>query len=120
MDSHVAILHGEAVHSRSQVYARVTTFENAPDGIDEGVGIFREHVLPWLRDSTGFRGSLVLLDRERARTTVMTFWASEELARSDEASGARVRDRVAAAVAARMTSVEVYEVAALERLALAE
>ncbi len=102
------------------MYARVTTFENAPDGMDDGVRIFREDVLPWLSDATGFRGSLVLLDRERARTIVMTFWVSEEVARSDEASGARVRDRVADVVAARMASVEIYEVAALERLALAE
>ena len=102
------------------MFARVTTFENQPGRIEDGVRIFREHVLPWLADATGFRGSVVLLDREASRTIVMTFWATEEAARDEEASGARVRDEVAAAVDAEIRSAEIYEVAVAESLALGE
>ena len=47
------------------MFARVTTFQGSPDRIEEGLRIFRENVIPWLRDATGFRGWLVLLDREQ-------------------------------------------------------
>ncbi len=102
------------------MFARVTSFENRPDRIDEAVRIFREDVLPWLSDATGFRGSVVLLDREQARTIVMTFWATEDAARDDEAAGARVRDEVTAAVEARIRSAGIYELALVESLALGD
>lgn len=100
------------------MYARVTTFHGSPERIEEGVRIFREQVIPWLRDATGFRGWVVLLDREEGRSLGITFWATEEAARDTEASGAVLRDKVAASIGIPMQSLDVYEVAVVDSLAL--
>ncbi len=96
----------------------MTTFQGAPERIEEAVRIYREQVLPWLQDATGFRGWVVLLDRENARSIGITFWATEEAARDSDASGAVLRDKVAASAGTPMQSLDVYEVAVAESLSL--
>ena len=56
--------------------ARVSTFKGTPEQLEEGVRIFTENVLPWLRDATGFRGWIALIDRpnDRAITCVGSHW----------------------------------------------
>jgi hypothetical protein len=100
------------------VYARVTTFQGSPERIEEAVRIFREQVIPWLRDATGFRGWVVLLDREEGRSLGLTFWATEEAARDTDASGGVLRDKVAASMGTPMQTLDVYEVTVVESLAL--
>ncbi len=100
------------------MFARVTTFRGSPERIEEGARIFREQVIPWLRDATGFRGWIVLLDREKGRSMGITFWATEEAAADSAASGGLLRDTVAASVEATMESLDLYEVAVVESLAL--
>jgi hypothetical protein len=100
------------------MHARVTTFEGPPERIEEGVRLFREEVIPWLRDATGFRGWLVLLDRESGKSLGITFWASKETMTDSAASGATLRDEIAAELETPMTSLAYYEVAVAELLAL--
>ncbi|MDQ3867489.1 MAG: antibiotic biosynthesis monooxygenase [Actinomycetota bacterium] len=102
------------------VYARVTTFSGPPDRLEEGLRLFRENVMPWMRDVTGFRGFLALVDREHGRSLGITFWASEEAALDPEASGGGLRDEITESIGATLHSLEVYEVAGVEALALAE
>lgn len=100
------------------MHVRVTTFEGPLDGIEEGIRIYREEVIPWLRDSTGFRGWMVLLDRSQERALGLTFWSSEATMNDNAASGASLRDELAASVGTVMKSLEHYEVAAVESLSL--
>ena len=100
--------------------ARVTRFRGPPDRMEEGVRLFREQVIPWLQDSTGFRGWVVLVDRENEKAMGITFWATEEAAAANEAIGGALRDEVAASVGAMMESLELYEVAVVESLSLDE
>ena len=101
------------------MFARVTTFEGSPERIEDGVRLFRENVIPWLRESTGFRGWIVLLDRAAGKSVGLTFWATEE-AMDSEHSGGRLRDEVVASIGATMRTLERYEVAVVESLALEE
>jgi hypothetical protein len=100
------------------VYARVTTFEGDPQRIEEGIRLFRDEVIPWLRDSTGFRGWIVLLDRGNRRARGISFWETEEAMQADEKSGGALRDEVAENLELPMTDLEFYEVAAIEALTL--
>jgi hypothetical protein len=102
------------------MFARVTTFRGAPDRIEEGVRVYREQVIPWLRDATGFRGWVVLLDREQEKAMGITFWVSEQAAADGEASGGVLRDEVASSVGALMESLALYEVAAVSGISLPE
>ena len=50
------------------MYARVTTFQGSPAGIDEGVRTAREQVIPAASRIAGFRGMLAFADRTTGKT----------------------------------------------------
>ena len=102
------------------MFARLGTFEGSPEGIEEGVRIYREEVIPWLQDAKGFRGWIVLRDPSGTKSTSITFWADEETMRDDAAGGGALRDEVVASLGISMTSIEFLEVSVLESLALDE
>jgi hypothetical protein len=86
--------------------------------MEEGARIFREQVVPWLRDSTGFRGLIVMVDREHDRAMGISLWTTKETATDAYTSGATLRDEVAASVGTTMTGEEFYEVVTAQALAL--
>jgi heme-degrading monooxygenase HmoA len=96
---------------------RVTTFEGAPEQIEEGIRLFTETTLPWLRDSTGFRGWLALHDRRHERAIGITFWTTMEAADAGAASGGPLRDEIAENVGAVMTRFELYDVVYVDGIA---
>jgi hypothetical protein len=102
------------------VFARVTTFEGPDEAIDGGLELFRQEVLPWLSEATGFRGWVVLRDRAAEKAMGITFWLTEEAMQDEDASGATLRDEVAARFGATMKSLEFYEVALAEGISLDE
>jgi heme-degrading monooxygenase HmoA len=74
------------------MYARVTTLETTPEQHDAGVRTVMDEYVPWVRDSTGFRGIVGLYDVENAHSIVITLWDDAE---SREAS-ADAADRLSA------------------------
>jgi hypothetical protein len=58
------------------VFARVHTLETTPEGHDRGLELLRE-ILPWLRESTGFRGVIRLAAPDRSKSMTITLWANE-------------------------------------------
>ena len=84
----------------------------------EGVRIYREQVVPWLRDSTGFRGVIILVDHENHRGLGISFWSTMEAATDAFGSGATLRDEVAASVGTTVTGEELLEVVTAEALTL--
>ena len=69
-----------------------------------------EQLLPWARESTGYRGLIALHDREQGKTLVVTLWADEEsFARSAEA-GERLSAAAANASGATRRALENFEV----------
>jgi hypothetical protein len=99
------------------VIGRVSTFRGSPEQLEEGFRIYREQVSPWLRDATGFRGWLGLLDREGGKAVAISFWATRENAESVGA-GAAIRDEVAATVGTPLESAELFEVYLTDALEL--
>jgi hypothetical protein len=102
------------------VLARFTSFEGPPESIAEGYRTFRDDLVDWFRDATGFRGWLALLDVPGGRSIGITLWASEEALADEAASGAGLRNEVAAGLQTKVTSVERYEVVMVEALPPAE
>jgi hypothetical protein len=96
------------------VFARVTSYEGTAAGFDEGVRIYAEQVVPWLKETTGFRGVLILLDREAGKALGVTLWNSEEDERASYETVSRFRGTVAETVGSTPGPVEGYEVALLD------
>jgi heme-degrading monooxygenase HmoA len=108
---------GRAVEGPGQevpAVARFTTFDGPPASIEEGLRTFREDLVDWFREATGFRGWLALLDVPRGRSIGVTFWASDEALEDESASGATLRDEIAAGLDTEVTSVERYEVVMID------
>ena len=69
-----------------------------------------EQLLPWARESTGYRGLIGLLDRENGKSLVITLWADEETFERSSAAGDRLSAAAAEASGATRRALESYEV----------
>ena len=92
------------------MFARLHTLETTPEQHDAGLEIVREQLLPWLRESTGFRGLIRLARRDGRRTLVITLWADEESLHASAEAGDQLSALTAAAVDVKRLGLEDYEV----------
>jgi hypothetical protein len=92
------------------VYARLHTLETTPEQYQSGLEIIRDELLPWARESTGFRGLIGLVNRERRRAIVLTFWADEDALERSSAAGDELSRRTAALTGATRRALDEFEV----------
>ena len=102
------------------MFARVTTFTGSPEETTAGVETFREQALPWMREATGFRGWIAMVDPESGESIGISFWADEAALGDDVASGAVLRDEVARYAGVSKGPTRAYEVRAVESLELGD
>ena len=100
------------------MFARVTTFTGTPEDTAAGVETFREQVLPWMREATGFRGWIALVDPESGESIGISFWSDEDALRDDVSSGAVLRDEIARYAGVSKGPTRAYQVEAVESLEL--
>jgi hypothetical protein len=91
------------------VFARVHVLETTPEQHDHGLELVRDQLLPWLRDSSGYRGLIRLADRAGGKTLVITLWADEQSLEASAEAGTRLSDLTAANVGANRVAIEQYE-----------
>jgi hypothetical protein len=95
------------------VFARVHTLETTPEGHDRGLDLLRE-ILPWLRESTGFRGVIRLAAPDRSKSMTITLWA-DEAAMLESAEAARGLGALAAdASGSKRIALDDFEVTFFE------
>jgi heme-degrading monooxygenase HmoA len=92
------------------MFARMHTLATTPEQHDQGLDIVQNQLLPWLRDSTGFRGLIRLADPERGKTIVITLWENEEALRASADAGKRLSELTAATVGVSKRELEEFEV----------
>jgi len=92
-------------------YARVAAYDVQPGRMEERLRHQQERMCPAVHAQPGFQGHLVLVDRDRHRTMVVTLWETEE-ARRAAFEHAAVRDaHPHARVGAGELDVSLFEVA---------
>ena len=69
----------------------------------------RDELLPWLRESTGYRGLIRLAERSEGKTLVITLWADEHALQASADAGDRLSELAAANVGATRLALEQYE-----------
>ena len=92
------------------MFARVHTLEVTPEQDDRAREIVRDQILPWLRDSTGFRGLIRLAHRGGGKTLVVTLWADEATLHASAEAADRLGDLTAATTGATRLALEDYAV----------
>ena len=96
------------------MFARTTTVQARTSGIDEGIALMRDDVMPRVQDVPGSIGVSMLVDRSSGRCIVTTAWQDAETMRASAAQVQSMRDRVAQ-VLGGTPSVEEWEIAVLHR-----
>lgn len=92
------------------MFARLHVLETTPEQNERGLEIVRDQLLPWLRDSTGFRGLLRLSSPDATKTLVITLWASEDALRASAEAGNRLSELTAETLGVQRKALEEYEV----------
>ena len=96
------------------MFARVHVLQTTPEQSDTGLEIVREQLLPWLRDTSGYRGLIRLLDRENGRTLVISLWADEQSLDASTEAGERLAELTAQTTGATRLAIEQYEATILD------
>lgn len=91
------------------MFARVHVIQSTPEQQDEGLEIVRDQLLPWLRDSSGYRGLIRLADRAGGKTLVVTLWADEESLQASAEAGNRLTELTIESVGATRLALDQYE-----------
>ena len=68
-------------------FARVTITQSKIESYDEVVKLYAESVVPAAKSQKGYRGILLLSNRETGKGISISFWDSEEDAIANEQSG---------------------------------
>jgi len=95
------------------VFARVHTLETTAEGHDRGLELLHE-ILPWLRESTGFRGIIRLATPDRSKSITITLWADEEAMLESAAAAQGLGALAAEASGSRRIALEDCEVTFFE------
>ncbi|MGD0662442.1 MAG: antibiotic biosynthesis monooxygenase [Syntrophorhabdales bacterium] len=67
--------------------ARVTTLQMLPSKMDEGIGTYRDSIMPAARQQKGFKGLYLLTDRKTGKVISITLWETETDLTASENSG---------------------------------
>lgn len=91
--------------------ARVSILMGDPAKIDEGIRTARDEVLPALRGIDGWKGAILVADRETGDVRAITLWESLDALAASEMEADDLRRRTAEAAGETISGVERYEVA---------
>jgi len=92
------------------VFARVHTIQAPPEQHEAGLPIVLEEVMPWLRESTGFRGFIRFADPASGKVLGVTLWATEKSLRESAEVGQELSRLITAEVGAEVVEIDQYEV----------
>jgi heme-degrading monooxygenase HmoA len=97
------------------MYARHVTVHGTPSRMDEAVRSVQERVLPVLKECAGFKGQLLLVDRDKGEAVGISLWDTEDNMRASEEKVAAARQQTADEVgAASAPEVALYELPIFE------
>ncbi|MEO6350412.1 MAG: hypothetical protein ABIP53_07155 [Candidatus Limnocylindrales bacterium] len=97
------------------MYARHVTVHGSPDKMDEGIRSLRERVLPVLQGCAGFKGQLLLVDRDKGEAIGISLWDTEENMRASEEKVQAARQQTADQVeASAPPDIALYELPVFE------
>ena len=89
------------------------TLETTEEGQDQGLELLRG-ILPWMRDTTGFRGVLRLATPDRSKTVTITLWVTEEAMHASAEAARGLGALAAEASGSTIVSMDDYEVVFFE------
>jgi heme-degrading monooxygenase HmoA len=96
------------------MHARMFEFEGSPEEIEAAVALARDEILPLERQMPGFRGLVLLADKEAGRLVSLSLWESEEQMQESEASARMLTRLGAQSIGGKRVAIEPFDVALFE------
>jgi hypothetical protein len=96
------------------MFARIHAVEGTAEQQAEGLRVLRDEILPWLRDSTGYRGVIRLADGEAGRAITITLWATEDDLRESGEAAERLGTLISEGIGTTRHPLAEYEVTLVE------
>ena len=96
------------------MHARMFEFEGSPAEIEAAVALARDEVLPIERQMPGFRGLVLLADKDANRLVSLSLWEGEEQMRGSEASARMIARLGARSIGGKRVAIEPFDVALFE------
>jgi heme-degrading monooxygenase HmoA len=91
------------------MFARVTTFQIAPDQVDEGIRTVEAKIRPSASGQPGFLDLDIAVDRQTGRGYVVTWWADEASIAASEANAHQLRAQTSQTISSETLSARTYE-----------
>jgi hypothetical protein len=92
------------------MFSRVNTLQTTADRIDDVSRAVQELVHPGISIEPGYRGYLVLGNRETGKAIGVTLWESAAAREASDAKAREIRPRLEQVTGSLMQSVEQFEV----------
>ena len=89
-------------------WLRLTRMDVEPAGVDDAEGVYADTAVPWLEDTEGFCGALLLVDRTRGHLISETIWRSHDALAASRSVAAAVRVDAAGSTGCVIRAVEEY------------
>jgi heme-degrading monooxygenase HmoA len=96
------------------MHARMFEFAGSPEEIEAAVALARDEILPLERQMPGFRGLILLADREERRLVSVSLWESEDQMAESEASARMLVRLGAQSIGGKRVAIEPFDVALFE------
>jgi hypothetical protein len=87
---------------------RLTRMDIEPSGVDDAEHTYADTAVPWLADTEGFCGALLLVDRTRGHLISETIWRSHEVLAASRSVAAAVRVDAVDSTGCVIRAVEEY------------
>ncbi len=98
------------MNEEAGLHASVVTVSGPPEEFDKIAAMAGESLLPWIRQFDGYKGFIVMADRDNATAYFMTFWESRDALERSAHSRAQVRDQLAKTAGAEITAAGGYSI----------
>jgi hypothetical protein len=111
-DVRMVCIHARAGVTREEfaMHSRVNTLQTSPQAVDAVENVTRTVVLPRISQLPGFRGYIVLGNRNSGKALGITLWNDHEAMEKSDEIARQIRPHVEAATEGTMQSVENFEV----------
>ena len=96
------------------MHARLFEFEGSPDEIEAAVALARDEILPLERQMPGFRGLVLLADKDARRLLSLSLWETEEQMHGSEASARTIARLASRSIGGKRRSIEPFDVPLFE------
>lgn len=91
-------------------FASMATVSGPPEDFDKIATMAGESLLPWIRQFEGYKGFIVLADRESGTAHFMTLWESRDALERSAHSRKQVREQLAKTAGAEIASTGAFNV----------